>query len=104
MPEDDKKYCVVCETGLGDEDLDGICRACYKKAKGPAEHPIKPEHLFALEVGRGLSSLVSWLVTKAVKNSREPAPKLTGEEEEKRLEELRDRLKEFRGPIDKGEA
>jgi hypothetical protein len=97
MPEEAKKpYCVVCETALGDGDLEGICRPCYQKAKGPPAHPmawVKPEHLFAMEAGRGFVSFLSWLAMQATKKPQgKQDPPLTDEEARKRLDELRDRI------------
>jgi hypothetical protein len=97
MPEDGKKpYCVVCETALGEGDMDGICRTCYQKAKSPPAHPmawVKPEHLFAMEAGRGLVSFFSWLVTQSMEKTpgKQETP-LTDEEAKKRLDELKDRI------------
>lgn len=96
MPDEVKKpYCVVCEKALG-QGLDGICLPCYQKAKGAPEHPmawVKPEHLFAMEAGRGLVSFISWLATQSMKKpSGKQEPPLTDEEARKRLDELKDRI------------
>lgn len=98
MTEEVKKpYCVVCEKALSEGDLEGICLPCYQKAKGrPPEHPmawVKPEHLFAMEAGRGLVSLLAWLATQSMKKTPgKQEPPLTDEEARKRLDELRDQI------------
>lgn len=99
MPEEVKKsYCVVCEKSLGEGDMEGICLACYQKAKSPPQHPmawVKPEHLFALEAARGLVDFLSWLAMQSMKKTEgKQGPKLTDEETRKRLDDLRDQIGE----------
>lgn len=97
----DKKFCAICEAALGEGDLDAVCRECYRKAKAPPERAaglveITPQHLFAIEAARGAVNLLSWLATQAMerKPGEPPKPPLSKEESQRRIQELRDHLKE----------
>jgi hypothetical protein len=75
---------------------DGIFRPSYQKANSPEKNPlawVKPEHLFAMEAGRGLVSFLSWMAMKAMeKTPGKQAPPLTDEEAKKRLDDLKERI------------
>lgn len=97
----DKKFCAICEGALGEGDLEAVCRECYRKAKAPPERvaglvELTPQHLFAIEAARGAVTFLSWLASQTLERKPGEPPKapLSEEERQRRIQELRDHMKE----------